>query len=144
MTPTCIAFEIQENNKIKILKIGIPFATLGSATEYFRENLRAQVSSLSDIKPPCKEISPENVVIKDVSHLTPKNQQLLNSIKTLAELETFLQKTERNPNLDFTNPEFKDRMNEIMSILQKNGNITVQEIYSNIDFKRTSQRTSKT
>jgi hypothetical protein len=129
MTPTCIAFEIKENDGIKILIISNPYIALTTGMGHFRENLGAQISSLSDIKPPCKEINPENVVVKDISHITPENQQLLKNIKTLSELETFCKKTERNLNLDFTNPKFKDKMNEIMDTLQRNGSITVQEIY---------------
>jgi hypothetical protein len=139
MTPTCIAFELQKNDEIKILKIDTPFTTLVAATGHFKENLRAQSFDIHDIKPPCKEINPENVIVKDVSHLTPENQQLLNNIKTLAELETFCKKTERNLNISFTDTKFKDKMNEIMGTLQKNGSITVQEIYHNIDFKRTKK-----
>jgi hypothetical protein len=129
MTPTCIAFELQENDEIKILTVNTPYTAMQTAIGHFRENLSAQTSSLSHIKPPCKEIKPEGIIVKDVSHLAWEDQQILNNIKTLTELETICKKTKRNKSLDFTDANLTPRLNESLDAIKEKGHINIREIY---------------
>jgi hypothetical protein len=129
MTPTCIAFEIKENNEIEILTINTPYTSIRAAMEHFRENLGARTFNIHDIKPPCRKIEPEDILVKDVSHLTHKDQLLLKETKTVEELETLIKKSERNLDLDFTDPKLHTKINKGLTAIKEKGTMNVREIY---------------
>ena len=126
MIPTCIAFEIK-NDKIEIITMDTPYIAITSAMIHFKNSV-GQISTLEDIRPPCPKINPENIIVKDVSHLTKENQLLLKTVKTVTELENLYKETKINKDLIFTKPELTKNANTALTTLQKKGTMHVKEL----------------